>query len=67
MTTFRPDTSFPFLKIAREFGTNYATVLRIAEAIEAGYDYARQPMHIAIAVAVAVERHRRLNVTGPQL
>ncbi len=31
MTVFRPDTSFPYLKIAREFGVDYGDVIRVAD------------------------------------
>lgn len=30
--TFRPDTSFPYLKIAREYGVDYGDVVRCAES-----------------------------------
>ena len=33
MTVFRPDTSFPYLKIAREFGVDFQKMgLKIVEA-----------------------------------
>lgn len=36
MTTFRPDTSFPFLALARKLDVPYAYVLWVADAIERG-------------------------------
>jgi hypothetical protein len=36
MTTFRPDTSFPYLKVAREYGLDYGTVIRWVEDIGLG-------------------------------
>ncbi len=33
MTVFRPDTSFPYLKIAREYGVEYGEVIRFVEEI----------------------------------
>lgn len=39
MTTFRSDTSFPYLKIAREHGVPYGEVIRMVENIEASPDW----------------------------
>jgi hypothetical protein len=36
MTVFRPDTSFPYLKIAREHGVDYGEVIRFVEAVSLG-------------------------------
>lgn len=38
MTTFRPDTSFPYLKIAREYGVPYGEVIRWVDAVEVSPD-----------------------------
>lgn len=34
MTQFRPDTSFPYLKVAREHGVDYGDVLRFVEEFD---------------------------------
>jgi len=34
MTVFRPDTSFPYLKVAREHGVDYGEVLRFAGMLD---------------------------------
>lgn len=34
MTTFRPDTSFPFLALARRLGIEYGHVIRMAECLQ---------------------------------
>lgn len=39
VTTFRPDTSFPYLKIAREYGVPYGEVIRMVENIECSPEY----------------------------
>jgi hypothetical protein len=60
---FRPDTSFPFLKIAREAGVPYAKVLHIADVIGSGAipsgPTARDPLVLLIVKAVAAESERR--------
>lgn len=62
MLTFRPDTSFPFLAIARRHNVSYQSVLTIAEGIEDG------SIHVGkfvggtmgdIKGAVEAERERR--------
>ena len=63
MIKFRDETSFPFLKLAREAGVPYAKVLHIAEVIENGEtptgSTARDPLVKLIVSAVTVERWRR--------
>jgi hypothetical protein len=68
-------TTFPFLKIAREHGVPYGAVIRIAEAMPmlargrgaflddqtgADFDFYRHPVLINdIAAAIVAERERR--------
>jgi predicted regulator of amino acid metabolism with ACT domain len=68
MITFRKDTSFPFLKIARESGVSYRKVLRIAEAMTTDGDLSiafdkTVPDELIQAVGSAVMREntRRLH------
>lgn len=63
MTTFRPDTSFPFLKIARERDCDYRQVLVVAEMIERGdLWWLATPTVAAIAAAVGAEAQRRATI-----
>lgn len=61
--TFRPNTSFPFLAIARRFDLPYATVLDFAERVELKQvsPYAGSQLQWVAAVrdAVASECERR--------
>jgi hypothetical protein len=61
--TFRPDTSFPYLKIAREGGVPYAKVLHIVEVLETGAtpsaSPAPNPLVLVIQKAFEGERARR--------
>lgn len=66
MVQFRADTSFPFLKIAREHGVSYGDVLRFSERVEAEavgvvYAIARSMprWQIATLVAISNEEIRR--------
>lgn len=65
MTDFRPDTSFPFLAIARRFDIPYDSVLMVAEAIERGQIWhCTGAAMAAIRDAVESERERRLLMAG---
>lgn len=70
---FRPDTSFPFLKIAREHHVDYGRVLRYADWVEAycfgepGQPYrpsynSHSPISRAVYDAILAERDRRAAV-----
>lgn len=63
MQMFRPETSFPFLKIAREAGVPYAKVLRMVDAIESQrtflHDRADDVLFRAVVAAMDAERDRR--------
>lgn len=72
MTTFRPDTSFPFLAIARKYHAPYAEVLRAAEAIRhwedigwwsVRYGYLAFEVREAILNAIQAEATRRDGIT----
>jgi hypothetical protein len=66
MTTFRPDTSFPFLKIAREHGVPYERVLKIADQLDGLQPWRGRratPLSIAVADAIGDENRRRATVT----
>lgn len=39
MVTFRPDTSFPFLALARKHGLDYGAVIRHAESWWQSFDH----------------------------
>jgi hypothetical protein len=54
MTTFRPDTTFPFLAIARDRRLPYGQVIRAAEAIDA--------LEIVVMDTVPALNQRDLNV-----
>lgn len=67
MITFRKDTSFPFLRIARDFGASYDAVLFVADLIERGKEpIAATPGNAALiwAVegAVCAEHERRVRI-----
>lgn len=65
MITFRPDTSFPFLKIARENGVPYDKVLAIADEIEThGLGQWGGPLAILVDKAITAERERRAKVAA---
>lgn len=67
MTAFRPDTTFPFLKIAREAGVSYRYVLFIAEMIESGELWlTTHPLFALVDDAVLAERRRRATVAFNQ-
>jgi hypothetical protein len=63
MISFRKDTSFPYLKIARENGVPYAKVLHIAGVIEGGAipsgPTASDPLVKLIVAAAKAEQARR--------
>lgn len=67
MITFRKDTSFPFLKIARDEGVPYEKVLRVAEAFEPDSDLnaihadmtITDELIYLVAIAVMRENKRR--------
>lgn len=62
---FRPDTSFPFLAIARRRNVRYSTVLHYADMIEAGYVAGvniwtpNHDLFEEVGLAVEAERERR--------
>jgi hypothetical protein len=60
MTVFRPDTSFPYLKIAREQGVDYGKVIRFVENIECSpeWQYLEPWERLAVA-AWRAEQERR--------
>ena len=64
MTTFRKDTSFPYLALARQHGVLYGTVLRVAEQIENNEAVAPHLSELAhlVSAAVMCEHHRRRSV-----
>lgn len=67
MTVFRPDTSFPYLKIAREYGVEYWRVLQFADLVDqmppTERDWARSNMwEIAVCLAWVKESGRRAMV-----
>jgi len=64
--TFRKDTSFPYLRIAREAGVPYSKVLRIADAYENGDDVGDldDPLLAIVVKAVNSEWARRRDVKG---
>lgn len=55
------ETSYPFLKIARERGIPYAKVLGVADKIEAGILVDDDEIHLVRPVidAIAIEMDRR--------
>jgi hypothetical protein len=64
MISFRKDTSFPYLKIARENGVPYAKVLRLAQRLKVSQlseiDYLTDRWLIALIVrAMDAEQDRR--------
>jgi hypothetical protein len=67
MIVFRNDSSFPFLKIAREAGVPYAKVLRIADQLD-GKDVSEpvvpDELVVKVSRAMAAERERRAKVTA---
>lgn len=60
VTTFRPDTSFPYLKIARELGVPYGEVIRTVENILSLPDYNHLVLwERAVCAAFLKESYRR--------
>jgi len=68
MTTFRPDTSFPYLAYALSRGIDYGDVLRYAEMLKAfGYEdspFDRFPSPRVPADASPLSREHRCGVVG---
>lgn len=65
MIHFRPDTTFPFLAIARQWGVPYGKVLEIAERVECfGRPVTGDILTARVAEAVFRERSRRKLVTA---
>lgn len=63
MVTFRPDTSFPFLALARRCGVEYSFVLFLAGMIESGELWlTAHPLVAAVDEAVTAERRRRATI-----
>lgn len=67
MTTFRPDTSFPYLKVARDHGIEYWRVLAFADLVDKWppheRDWARPNVwEIEVCLVWTKERNRRLGV-----
>lgn len=60
MTVFRPDTSFPFLAIARKHSVSYASVLKLAERDE--WWNISSELRIDVQRAVEAEQRRREEV-----
>jgi len=71
MTTFRPDTSFPYLKIAREFGVDYGRVIRFGAELDvvppskSDWGILNQ-WELAVCIAWLHERDRRDRVKAEQ-
>lgn len=61
MIAFREDTSFPFLKIAREHGVDYGEVLRFVEDFHIAIDklHGFKQWHREVIAALDREEHRR--------
>jgi hypothetical protein len=66
MISFRPDTSFPYLKIAREAGVPYAKVLHIVEVLETGATPSANPppdpLVLMVQKAFQAEQNRRTSL-----
>ena len=68
--TFRKDTSFPFLAVARRCGVPYEKVLRIADTMKflpvshVGYWAANDPLIAAVVSAMDAEHERRKTVVA---
>ena len=68
MVTFRPDTSFPFLALARRAGVDYGHLLRISEQIkvmqitEANAWADRVPLIASLVRIMDIEHKRRATV-----
>ena len=63
MTAFRPDTSFPYFKVAREYGVDYGDVIRFAEAMDGwGIPVPCNIWQQAVASAWLAEYSRRSEV-----
>lgn len=62
MIVFRPNTTFPLLKIARECGVDYAKVLRISEALQGNATLEANDPDVLVNIVVAAviaENNRR--------
>lgn len=57
--TFRPDTSFPFLAVARRHGAAYEHVLMLASLVEGSLFVAEGPLASDVVAAVLAEAARR--------
>ncbi len=81
MTTFRPDTSFPYLALAQRYGIAYSLVLTISDMVEkrvlrwgekpdldglARLVGGPRPIVDAIFYTTAVEQERRWNARTSQ-
>jgi hypothetical protein len=66
MTTFRPDTSFPYLAIARRLSIQYPVILQIADHIERG-EHMREGHLVWESVARAVEAEKKRRAAVPRM